>query len=339
MNMTGTQSLDAYTAGQFYTGLAGAPTLLVSCGEPTGASCNPPELKALSTAIPSYPIVSAGLGLAAPVVTSPPVGTAYASSTNIASFRTITSAGAQPTITATNTPLGSSPTSTIASPASSSSTASTTTSKMLPAMVYPVIIAGLSLTAACVLFYTYTRYRRSHHGMMSDCEKIALQRKWWDRMPMRSVMRRSRVVELDAEKAAEIKAVELEGERTREELGGQEKGTRFELDGGLGSIKKVVDVVVTSERVAVVSDELVAGKVDEMVVMRKETVTPRKGNVKRSTKAVPVQRDLPPLPTDQGKPACRKEETKDYETKREVEAQKKRRGHYSVGPDGAYNYR
>ena len=174
--------------------------------------------------------------------------------------------------------------------------------------------------------------------MTSDCAKVAVQRTWRDRMPMRSVMRRSRVVELDTEKAAEIKVVELEGERTMEELGGQEKGTRFELDGGLGSIKKVVEVVVTSERVAVVSDERVAGKAHEMVVVRKETA-PRKENVKSPTKAVSVKRDLPPLPTDQGKPACGKEETKDCETEREAEAQKKRRGHYSVGPDGAYNYR
>jgi hypothetical protein len=184
-------------------------------------------------------------------------------------------------------------------------------------------------------------------------------------MPMPSAMRRSRVVELDPEKAAEIKAVELEGERAMGELGGLENGTRFELDGGLGSIKKVVDVVVKSERIQVengsvignvvskVEDtrvrhngpsasrkENVANKVEDTSVRQhKETSAPTKGNVASAKKAAITKRDLPPLPTDQGKPGCGKEVTKDCVTKRETEALRKGKRHYSVGPDGTYNYK
>ena len=131
-------------------------------------------------------------------------------------------------------------------------------------------------------------------------------------MPMPSAMKRSRAVELDAESA-----VELDGEQ-----GWQEKGPRFELDGGLGSIKKVVDVVVVrSERIAGASDEQVAGKWPGGVTSKQDT-----------TKTARVRRDLPPLPTSQG-PACREREMKDCEMERRNWTR-----HCSVNPDGSYNY-
>ena len=165
---------------------------------------------------------------------------------------------------------------------------------------------------------------------------------------MPSAMRRSRVVELDAERDAEIKAVELEGERMGEELGGQEKGTRFELDGGLGAIKKVVDVVVRSERIQVRNetqvnarsiDQNVAIKAEEIGFKPKGSIALRKENVASTVKKVAVKRDLPPLPTEKGKLGCGQEETKACELAREAHRLAKERGRYSVGPDGSYNYR
>ena len=324
----------------------------MTCGEPIGVSCDPPELKALSTGLPTYATVSAGLGLAAPLVTSPPVGTAYATSTLTASYKpTVTVAGVEPAITAIITPAGASPTST--SPgASTSSAAATTTSKMLPAMVYPVIISGISLTAVCVLFYIYSRYKRTRHPHYGKrhCEKLGMKRErtWWDRIPMPRAIRRSRAIELDAEKAA----VELEGERRREELDSEEKKVRFELEGELGSIKKVVNIVVRSERIGAPSGgseqrqwEGVAGRVGETVPRAEEESIPRNEATKVVGKAIPVKalkRDLPPLPTDQGKPGCGEEKTSACETMRETHEREKKKAwkaRYSVGPDGSYNYR
>jgi hypothetical protein len=102
-------------------------------------------------------------------------------------------------------------------------------------MVYPILIAGISLTAVCVLFYIYTRYRRrispakaqAHFGRkrvekggyMGDSVRVAQSPKlvarvegettgkrkagsesnWWERLslaiPMHAVLRSSRFIE------------------------------------------------------------------------------------------------------------------------------------------------
>jgi hypothetical protein len=162
-------------------------------------------------------------------------------------------------------------------------------------------------------------------------------------MPVQRVMRRSRAIELDAEKAASV--VELEGDGRREELEGVGKGTRFELEGELGNINKAVNVVVRGERLNVQPSRtrgevgITKAKSEGPKELHKESRLLKNEPRRATKKAIPVQRDLPPLPTYQGKPGCGREETEDNETMRETIARMKGRCHYSVGPDGSYNYR
>lgn len=170
------------------------------------------------------------------------------------------------------------------------------------------------------------------------------ERTWWERMPMPSAMRRSRAIELDAEKAAKD-VVELEGDRRREELEGEDKRVRFELEGEVRNVKRVVNVVVRSERPVVESGSNSATAAQTRGVMSVESSKTENGGMKIPmkgvSKAVSVKRELPPLPTDQGKPGCRseKEKTSECETMRETRERERWKTHHSVGPDGSYNYR
>jgi hypothetical protein len=162
---------------------------------------------------------------------------------------------------------------------------------------------------------------------------------------MGGAMRRSRTAELDAEKAAELngeRRKDSEGVRRREELEADGKRVRFELEGEMGSIRKAVNVVVRSERVPVASGESsnVIG-LKNPVEAKVESSVPRNAGAKVAGKAVPVNRDLPPLPMDQGKPGCRndKESASDCERMRETCERERWKAHNSVGPDGSYNYR
>ena len=154
-------------------------------------------------------------------------------------------------------------------------------------------------------------------------------------MPMPSVIRRSGTTELDAEKAPND-AVELEGER-REELDDEGRSVRFELEGGSG-IKKEVQVVMSKQ--AVQSAIRSAMMPQQPQPTSGESSGGNNAPVRSVSRTVSVKREPPPLPTKQGKPGCpnEKEKTLECGTMRETRERERWRSHYSVGPDGSYNY-
>lgn len=263
---------------------------LVTCGDPSGPVCNPTELAVLASEKDIATSLASEASISQPAVTTPPVAEKFSTTAMTSVLTTINGVATSMPVTTTVAttdyiipPATTTPTSTAVT---SSSDSDSTSGSKLPAMAYPVIIAGICLTAICVLFYIYTKYKRRHHdahppAKEMDCEKeIARERdNWWRwmQMPM-------------------FRSTELEVDRGRPELNEREARRswwqRMHMPGF-----RPAELDTAKER-AELNVEAGLSKVATPNTSEK-TAMELEGSKVKSPRRSWDRRDLPPLPTDQ----------------------------------------